>query len=214
MNITGAIFDLDGTLLDSMPFWENVGARYLERHGVAATDDLTLRLKTMTLMESAQFFRADFGITESVETICRQISGMIEEDYRSHAPLKRGARTVLDALYARGIPMCIATATDHRLVQLAVDRLGLAHFFQQIVTCGDWNTSKNQPYLFQRCARELGSPVETTVVFEDSLHSIRTAVDAGFPVIGIYDASARGEEGEIRALCAQYLTDWEDFTFT
>lgn len=214
MNITGAIFDLDGTLLDSMPFWENVGARYLQRHGIPATDDLALRLKTMTLTESAQFFREDFGITESVETICCQISGMIEEDYRSHAPLKRGVQAVLDALYARGIPMCIATATEHHLVQLAVDRLGLAHYFQLIVTCGDWNTSKNQPYLFQRCARELGSPVGTTAVFEDSLHSIRTAADAGFPVIGVYDASARSEEGEIRALCTQYLTNWDDFCFT
>ena len=213
MKLSGAIFDLDGTLLDSMPFWETVGSRYLIERGIPAPEDLPLRLKTMTLREAAVFYRQDFGVTESEETICRQVSEMIEEDYRSRAPLKAGARDVLEQLRQRCIPMCIATATDRRLVELALHRLGIFHFFSFIVTCGELNTSKNQPDIFAVCARRLGTQRAETVVFEDSLHCIRTASRAGFPVVGIYDSSADSEREEIRPLCEQYLVNWEDFCF-
>ena len=213
MKLSGAIFDLDGTLLDSMPFWETVGSRYLIDRGIPVPDDLPLRLKTMTLPEAAEYYRHDFGITESAETICRQISGMIEDDYRRRAPLKSGVRDMLDCMLGRGIPMCIATATDRALVDLAVERLHIADYFSFIVTCGDLNTSKNMPYIFDECARRLGTQKEQTAVFEDSLHCIETASGAGYPVIGVYDASARSEAEQIKPLCRQYLTDWRQFCY-
>ncbi len=213
MKLKGAIFDLDGTLLDSMPFWETVGTRYLVDRGLPIPEDLPMRLKTMTLPEAAAYYRADFGIEESVEIICDQINDMIEEDYRSRAPLKAGVRGVLDDLRDRGIPMCIATATDHALVDLAVKRLGIADYFSFIVTCGDLHTSKNKPFIFDECARRLGTQREQTVVFEDSLHCIETASGAGYPVIGVYDASASSEVEQIKPLCRQYLTDWRQLCY-
>lgn len=211
MKLKGAIFDLDGTLLDSMPFWETVGSRYLEERNIPVPDDLPLRLKTMTLPEAAEYYRQDFGITESVDTICRQISDMIAEDYRSRAPLKAGVRAMLDSLKGKGIPMCIATATGRELVEMALRRLGIGEYFSFLLTCGDLNTSKNLPYIFDECARRLGTPKQQTVVFEDSLHCIETAVQAGYPVVGVYDHSARSEAEVIRPLCRQYIMGWEEF---
>ncbi len=211
MRMQGSIFEVYGTLLDSMPFWETVGTRYLEDRGIPAPDDLPLRLKTMTLPEAADYYRRDFGVTESEETICRQINEMIAEDYRSRAPLKAGVRALLDRLRAAGIPMCIATATDRPLVELAIERLEIGPYFSFLLTCGDLHTSKNQPYIFDECARRLGTPKGQTVVFEDSLHCIETASRAGYPVVGVYDNSARSEMDVIRPLCRQYIMGWEEF---
>lgn len=209
LEITGVIFDLDGTLLDSMPFWETVGTRFVEKHGIAATEEMQRRVKTMTLMESAYYFRDELGIAQQPEDICKEIIALITEDYRSNAPLKDGVREVLDDFKRRGIPMCIATATDEKLVRMAVQRLGIEQDFCEIATCMGWNTSKNLPYIFEECARRMGSQPAQTAVFEDSLHSIRTAASAGFPVIAVYDRSAAGEREEIQKLCCRYLPDWK-----
>lgn len=212
MKLSGAIFDLDGTLLDSMPYWETVGARYLMERDIPIPDmeQLGLRLKTMTLPEAAEYYRRDFGVSESAETICAQICDMIEEDYRSRAPLKDGAMDMLDSMRRDGVHMCVATATDHRLVEMALKRVGAIDYFDFIVTCGDLHTSKNQPYIFDECRRRLGTPKEETVVFEDSLHCVVTASQAGYPVVGVYDASAASESQQIRSLCCQYITNWAE----
>lgn len=212
MKLAGAIFDLDGTLLDSMPYWETVGSRYLLERDIPIPDieQFMLRLKTMTLPEAAEYYRQDFGVTEPEEVICAQISDMIEEDYRSHAPLKDGVREVLDGMRRRGVHMCVATATDRRLVEMALKRVDVIEYFDFILTCGDLNTSKNQPYIFDECRRRLGTPKEQTAIFEDSLHCVTTASRAGYPVVGVYDASAASEARQIRSLCCQYITNWAE----
>ena len=109
--------------------------------------------------------------------------------------------------------MCIATATGRELIEMALDRLEIGDYFSFLLTCGDLNTSKNQPYIFDECARRLGTPKAQTVIFEDSLHCIETATRAGYPVVGVYDNSARSEVDMIRPLCRQYIMDWEDFCY-
>lgn len=214
MRLTGAIFDLDGTLLDSMPYWASVGMRFLQERNIVIPDiqELALRLKTMTLPEAAVFFQEDYHVQDSAEEICRQIDHMIEDDYLYRAPLKDGVRDMLEGLHRQGVRMCVASATSHTLVEAALRRVGILEYFQFIVTCGDLNTSKNQPYIFDECARRLGTEKTTTGVFEDSLHCVRTASRAGYPVIGVYDASAASEETEIRSLCRQYIRDWTEFS--
>ena len=214
MKISGVIFDLDGTLLDSMPYWENVGIGYLTEQGIPVDDpeDLKLKFKTMTLPEAAEYYRQMFDVKDSVEKICRDIAERINDGYRCHAPLKEGVREVLDMFRQKNIPMSIATATEHSLVDLALKRLDIADYFTYVTTCGDLNTSKHVPFIFDECARMMHTAKEETVVFEDSLHSIVTASGAGYPVVGIYDASAQSEEQEIRCLSKQYLKSWKEFT--
>lgn len=215
MKLTGAIFDLDGTLLDSMPYWESVGLRYLLEQDIPVTDTVTfaLRLKTMTLPEAAEYFRHDFGVQDSVEEICTHINGMIADDYRFRAPLKQGVREMLEMMRQNGVCMCVASATDHKLVEAALKRLEVLDYFSFILTCGDLNTSKNLPYIFDECTRRLGTKKDSTAVFEDSLHCVITASRAGYPVVGVYDASAASEEKEIRSLSCLYIREWKEFPF-
>ena len=213
MKISGAIFDLDGTLLDTMPYWEDVGIGFLTDRGIHVDDieGLKLKFKTMTLAESAEYYRRHFAVEESPEQIYAEITQRITDVYGSLAPLKNGVREVLEHLREKNIPMSIATATAHHLVDLALERLDIQDYFTYVTTCGDLNTSKREPFIFDECARRIGTPKAETVVFEDSLHSIVTAHNAGYPVIGIYDDSAKSEEQQIRPLSAQYLKHWKEF---
>lgn len=212
MKLTGAIFDLDGTLLDSMPYWASVGTRYLEEQHITVPDveQLALRIKTMTLPEAADYFRSDYGVQESQEAICARINHMIENDYRLRAPLKAGTREMLEQMKQRGVRMCVASATDHTLVEAALRRVGVLEYFSFILTCGDLQTSKNLPYIFDTCAEKLGTDKRTTAVFEDSLHCVITASSAGYPVVGVYDESAKTETEEIRRLSRCFLYRWEE----
>ncbi len=215
MKLTGAIFDLDGTLLDSMPYWASVGMRYLEEQHMTVPDveQLALRIKTMTLPEAADYFRSDYGVQESQEAICARINHMIEDDYRLRAPLKAGAREMLEQMKKRGVRMCVASATDHTLVEAALRRVGVLEYFSFILTCGDLQTSKNLPYIFDTCTERLGTDKRTTAVFEDSLHCVITASGAGYPVVGVYDESAKTETEEIRRLSRCFLYRWEELNF-
>lgn len=213
MTFRGAIFDLDGTLVDSMPCWDTVGSRYLIERNIPVPEDLALRLKTMTLEEAAVFYRQDFGITESVKEICDGISAMITRDYRERIPLKPDILPVLDTLQSHAVRMCVCTATPRNLVLPCLERLGLTPYFDFVVTCGDYHTSKNQPDIFDICTRRLGTPKADTVVFEDSIHCARTLYRAGYRTVGIYDDSAKTEAKEMRPLCEAYLMSWKEFHY-
>lgn len=206
----GAIFDLDGTILDSMPCWESVGMRYLDKQKVVVDDKngLNRRLKTMTLAESARLFQREFGISESAETICDDILAMISDDYRYHAPLKPNTRQMLEHLAENGVCMGIATATDCQLAQAALERLEVWEYFQFLFTCQQLNTTKQEPFMFDCAVKELGVPKQDVVVFEDALYSMQTAAKAGYRVIGVFDASSQDDVGEIQNVCEDFLMDW------
>ena len=209
-SLRGAIFDLDGTVLDSMPCWETVGLRYLlEREiPVADVDELARRLKTTTLPQAAELYQREYGVTDSTEQICADITAMIERDYRFTAPLKPHTTELLKRMHGQGVKMCIATATDRELACAALERLDVLRYFSFVVSCQQLNTSKNEPLIFDYAAQQLGVHKQEIVVFEDALHSIQTAVHAGYRVVGVYDRSSEQEGEEIAALCERYVTNW------
>ncbi|WP_432620140.1 HAD hydrolase-like protein, partial [Butyricicoccus sp.] len=104
-------------------------------------------------------------------------------------------------------------ATDHTLVEAALRRVGVLDYFSFILTCGDLQTSKNLPYIFDTCTERLGTDKRTTAVFEDSLHCVITASGAGYPVVGVYDESAKTETEEIRRLSRCFLYNWKELDF-
>ncbi len=211
--LRGAIFDLDGTVLDSMPCWETVGLRYLLDRGIIIPDqdDLARRLKTTTLPQAAALYQTEFGIDKSIERICAEITEMIALDYRQIAPLKPHVAEVLKQLQQEGVVMCVATATDASLAEAALERLGVRSCFQFISTCQQLHTTKHEALIFHDAAKRLRVDQQDIVIFEDALHSIETAVRAGYRVVGVYDESSRDEVPEIQALCERFLFDWDEF---
>ncbi len=206
MEIEGAIFDMDGTLLDSMPAWDRVGADYLESRGVQPPPDLRAHTRNLSLAQGADYFKSRFGLPESRAEIMAGMDKVIERAYRSSIGPKAGAAALLETLQARGVRVCLATATDRYLVELALTRCGLRDYFAEIFTCGQVGSGKDQPLIFHKALAFLGTEKAKTWVFEDALYAVRTAKAAGFPVAALRDGSEPGQE-QLRQLADLYCED-------
>lgn len=211
MNFKGAIFDLDGTLLDSMPFWETLGSEYLKAKGIIPRENVDGTLKTMSLQQGARYLKREFSIPGSEDEIIDEIVAMIEDIYLSKAPLKAGALPLLERLYEEKVRMCIATATENSLAKAALERLGALRYFDFILTCFDTGMGKDRPEFFLKALELLNTPKEETIVFEDALYAIKSAKAAGLLVVAVYDESFHEEREEIRVISDFYLDSLEDW---
>jgi HAD superfamily hydrolase (TIGR01509 family) len=199
------VFDVDGTLLDSMPIWDSVAAEYLISNGVTPRPELDDELRSIGGNDHPRYFREEYGIAASEAEIERQLDAMIEGLYTNKAPLKVGVERFLSALHERGAVMCVATATKRRLVEPALRNRGILRYFERVFTCDEENTSKHEPDIFIHAADFLGTPVAETIVVEDALYAIKTAKNAGFKVAAVYDASADDQQDEIRRIADYYF---------
>ncbi|MFY9312544.1 MAG: HAD family phosphatase [Tepidanaerobacteraceae bacterium] len=211
MNFKGAIFDLDGTLLDSMPFWETLGSEYLKAKGIIPRENVDRTLKTMSLQQGARYLKREFSIPGSEDEIIDEIVAMIENIYLSKVPLKAGALPLLERLYEEKVRMCIATATENSLAKAALERLGALRYFDFILTCFDTGMGKDRQEFFLKALELLNTPKEETIVFEDALYAIKSAKAAGLLVVAVYDESFHEEREEIRVISDFYLDSLEDW---
>ncbi|MGE4483923.1 MAG: thiamine diphosphokinase [Oscillospiraceae bacterium] len=196
----GAIFDMDGTLLDSMPIWNDLGKKYLLSMGITPRPDLRERLRSLSLLQTAEYFSSDYGLMLSADEIMDGINSMLESFYRFDAPAKPGVKEFLEGLRQKGVKLCIATATDRCLVEPALKRTGLFEFFDTILTCTEVGSGKDEPEIFLQAANALGTPVSTTYVFEDAYYAAKTVKAAGFPLVVCYDESADKRRAALNAL--------------
>lgn len=196
--ISGVIFDVDGTLLDSMDMWEHAGERYLAGLGITAEENLEERLFTLTMTEGAEYMKKTYGIDLSVEQIIDGINETISHFYQYDAQPKEGAIELINELQAKEIPMTIATSTDRCHIEVAFKRLGILDCFVKINTCSDIGIGKEAPDIYMDCAKSMDSDIESTWVFEDAYHAAKTAYNAGFQVVGIYDKASAAHHQELR----------------
>ena len=186
--IRGAVFDLDGTLLDSMDFWKDCGKDFVRAHGIEPEEGLSEKLYRMSMAQGALYLKQTYFPSASEEEIGKGIEQVLQDDYAKHIQLKDGAQETLDFLSSRGIPCALATATPEQLFRPALTRLNIESYFCAVLTCPALNTSKEMPLIYQKAAELLKTAPEETVVFEDALIPIRTAYEAGFFTAGVYDS--------------------------
>ena len=210
MKISGAIFDVDGTLLDSMSIWDTIGADYLRSIGYIPRENLNEIFKNMSLLQAAEYYRNEYGVTLRVEEIMSGVNAMLEQFYQYEAPLKPGAAELLARLRQNRVKLCIATATDRYLVEAALARCGVLSYFGEIFTCNGVGHGKDEPHIFEAALRFLGTERAETVVFDDALYAIRTAKEAGFPRAAVYDTHEKSQT-EVRALSDFYLENLSRF---
>ena len=208
--IKGAIFDFDGTLVDSMSIWDTVGEEYLRSLGIEPRESLRDVFKTFTLEESAEYYRTHYGVTLSVAEIVDGINGMIEDFYRNTVPLKKGVAEFLAGLSEHGVRMCVATVTDKYLAEAALIRLRVRQYFGEIITAVTVGCGKSEPGIYRAALAALGTEKRETLVFEDALHALMTAKNDGFPVAAVYDRYESRQE-ELRAVSDHYITSYQNF---
>ena len=206
MRIRGAIFDVDGTLLDSMFIWDTIGETYLRSIGYQPKENLNETFKNMSLRQAARYYQTEYGVTLSIDQIMDGVNAMLERYYRFEVPLKPGVAELLERLRQNGVKLCIATATDRHLVEAALDRCGVLSCFGEIFTCNEVGHGKDEPDIFEEALRFLGTEKAETVVFDDALYAVRTAKEAGFPVAAVYDSHEKAQD-QIRMLADVYLEE-------
>jgi len=198
------IFDADGTLLDSMDAWGQVGADYLTSLGVTPLPGLSNDLRTLEGLEMARYFHKTYGIREPDAMIIDGINELLEDYYFHRSHLKEGVPRVLEELRLRDIKMCVATATDKYLIEAALQRCDIIRYFGRILTCSEENTTKSSPDIFISAAAYLRTDIRDTLVVEDSHYAIKSAKMAGFPVVAVYDHSSEEHLDEIKSICDCY----------
>ena len=207
--IKGAIFDFDGTLLDSMFIWDTIGEEYLRSLGKEPHEDLKETFMTLTLEEAAVYYREHYGVTLSVKEIVDGVNAMVEQTYRTKVTLKPGISEYLAWLKENGVRMCVATVTDRYLVEETLDRLGVRHYFSEIFTCAEVGFGKDKPIIYQKALEHLGTEKSDTYVFEDLPFALNTAKTDGFPTVGIYDRH-EAHQDELKELADYYVLDFTD----
>lgn len=208
--IKGAIFDLDGTLLDSMFIWDTIGEEYLKSLGIEPKENLAQTFKTFTLEQAARYYRKHYNVRLSEGEIVEGINKMVAENYRTKVALKEGAGDFLERLRCAGVKMCIATVTDKNIVEDVLMRLEVRDFFSEIFTCGEVGVGKESPEIFRLALKHLGTKKTETLVFEDSFHALKTAKEDGFKVAAVYDEHENRQE-EMRELSDYYLKSFSGF---
>ena len=207
--IKGAIFDLDGTLLDSMFIWDTIGEDYLRSLGKEPHEDLKETFMTLTLEEAAEYYREHYGVTLSVKEIVDGVNAMVEGIYRTKVTLKPGIVGYLRWLKENGARMCVATVTDRYLVEETLERLGVRNYFSEIFTCAEVGYGKDKPIIYQKALEHLGTEKDETYVFEDMLFALNTAKTDGFPTVGVYDRH-EADQDELKRLADYYVLDFTD----
>lgn len=204
-----AIFDMDGTLVDSMKYWKALGREFLEAKGVDGNlNDVLERTKPLTMTESGALFIQEFALPGTPESVAAEINAMMEAHYRKDVELKSGVKEYLEQLRQKGVRMCVASATAEELLKVCLGRLGVLDYFEFLLSCETVGTGKNRPDVYFAAAERLGSTPEETVVYEDAWYAVRTAKKAGFYVVGIYDTNSDARWNDICGLVDEIVLDW------
>ncbi|MBR4287344.1 MAG: HAD family phosphatase [Clostridia bacterium] len=208
--MTGAIFDLDGTLLDSMYIWTEIGLKFLKNEGVTPPPGASEQFVKMSLVQAAEFYIKNYAPDKTVMDIVKSINALIEDFYFKEVGLKDGVREFLEYLKSKNVKMCVATATDKYMVEKALERNGIREYFSEIFTCTSVGAGKDTSVIYDRALEHLGTPKESTFVFEDALYAIETAKKADYKIVGIFDVSESAEPEKVKALCDVYINNYSE----
>ncbi len=210
MKISGAIFDLDGTLLNSTEMWQGAAARYITSLRKTPEPYLGSKTKAMTLPELCSYLKTEYRIATTEEKIAKGFNANLRDDYLASVDIKEYVPVILERFKQKGIAMCVTTSTDKAIAEEILARLGIRDYFSHITTCEEAGSSKEGAEVFFAAHEKLGTPKEETVVFEDGVLAIRGAKEAGFYVIAVADDNEKENEAEIKQLADRYIDGFKD----
>lgn len=209
-NIKAVIFDLDGTLVDSMGIWKQIDIEYLAKYNIALPDDLQSSIEGMSFTETANYFKERFQIPEEIHEIKATWNEMTYKKYKNEVPLKEGTREFLNLLKSRGIKMGIATSNSRELVEVVIKSLQIDSFFDAVHTSCEVEKGKPSPDIYLLVSEKLGVAPTECLVFEDVPQGIMAGKNAGMKVCAVDDEYSRALEEEKRKLADYFIESFQE----
>lgn len=215
MKLRGAIFDMDGTLVNSLMFWdslwERMGRTYFNDPSFRPSVEDDRRVRTMIFSDAMEYLRRTYRIPTTEEELLAFANGGVEAFYRDVVTLKPGALALLEHLRREGVKMCLASATEMRYIRQTLARFEIADCFSAVLSCDDLGVGKDRPDIYLLAMENLETSPEETCVFEDSYVALETARTLGCRTVGVYDAYNFGQD-RLRAASTVYLGEKSSLT--
>lgn len=205
------LFDLDGTLVDSMNRgWVKMFEGFLQKRKIACSPDLVKNVIALGLTDTAEYFKTHFALPETVEEIVAEFIATLKEKYEREIPAKPYVESTLRALKARGASVNVLTASPHVFLDPCMKRLGLYGLFDNLWSLEDFPTTKADPLIYKLAAERLGQRIEDCAMVDDSIAVVRAAKESGIYTIGVYDDFSSAFEGEMKAASDKYIRDFSE----
>ena len=209
MKITGAIFDFDGTLFDSMHVWKGVRYKFFDRIGIVLSEEDEIAFKGLYLRESIILAKERFNRPETYEELFAKFFELIKEMYIDYTKPKNVIIEFLEKLKAKGVKMGIATATGEPALEAVLEKFNMLHYFSAIYSTYTVGAAKTEPKVYDVVLDAIGTDKKTTWIFEDALYAAKTAKANGYNVVGIYDRS-EPETEELKNLVDVYIHNYSE----
>lgn len=209
-NIKGAIFDLDGTLVDSMWVWRQIDEDYLNSKGYSVPEKLNSEICHLSFTQTAHYFKERFNLSDSIDTILDDWNKLAYDHYSNNVKLKEGAKVFLDKLKSNNIKIALATSNSYALLETCLKNNDIYEYFDSITTTDEVSNGKNCPDVYLLAAKKINVRPEECIVFEDILPAINGAKAANMTVVAVHDEHSEGELDEIIKSSDKYINSYFD----
>ena len=207
------IFDLDGTLFDSMNIWSQVDVEFLEKRGIAVPADYGNKISAMTFPEAAAYTKKRFNLPDTEESVMLEWNSMAAYSYGHTVRMKPHAKEYLSALRERGAKLAVATSLMPQLCESALRNHGIDFWFHAICRADEVGHGKSRPDVFLLAAQKLGVESRDCIVFEDILFAVKSAKSIGMTVCGVYDKASANDWQEIKKVADYAIRHFQDAPF-
>lgn len=211
-NVKAAIFDMDGTLVDSMWVWSKIDIDYLANKGFELPLDLKKNIEHLSFVDTAKYFKERFNLTDSIDEIMNEWTEMAFSEYSHNVKLKPGAKEFLIKLKAAGIKVALATSNSKTLLELTLKNNDVFQYFDVITTTDEVKRGKDFPDIYLLAAERLGASPEQCVVFEDILPAVKGAKAAGMKVVAVHDTYSEFQRKDIIEAADHYIVEYFELT--
>ena len=202
-----ALFDMDGTLTDTMPFWHAIPKRLVESRGVTLPAEAEAAIAPLGLVKGIEYINALHLSPETDHFDRGDVIDLLAASYSTRSVAKPMVRELLEELRARGVRMGVATLTPVPLANICLTLTGLLPYFEFVIGGDDYPEGKNTPKIFLDAAKRFGCAPDEMHLFEDSYYSVKTARTLGIPVIGVADEAKAKDREDMLSSCIAFFDD-------
>lgn len=213
-NMGTYIFDFDGTLANSMPYFTEAMLAILERNNIAYSKDIIKIITPLGYEGTAKYYIKELGLDYTVEGLIKEMHNDLYPIYRDRIVLKPHVAEYLHALKKEGHSLNVLTASPYRMVAPVLKREMVYDLFDNVWSCEDFGMTKGQPEIYLAAVERVGGNIEDTVFFDDNVEALRTATKAGLFTVGVYDDASADYIEELKKVSNKFVYDFSKMRFT